>query len=723
MYNIKLDDSLMFAPIEDSLYSLECLYDELVVGYNDGKLKSDMFSFYITSESGMENNIIDFIRTILDFIWKIIKSIFKLIKKVFMTIYRYFATKKLVHHMKTFEDIISYIIKAKGDDTEIETFNTWLRMNERNFKIIHFGLIFVTCMDDFRTNTHILQDIEDIARKIDNETLTHENVFEYIITISMDMKDIFTTANANMIKKQAKFMYDELGNEKAKYVDLSQASWTKLKEFSNNITPRLESTRAFILRILSFMDDLSAEAENHIDQIKEEIDELERHISSTMLTPDAKEDLMRRKQKMSQLFNHMNVCLSGFKDIKEDLIDRTNKRPNVDDESKWTFGFLEIMTLSDRAIKIMIDELNRRLSIDERNTEKYINSIKDSVNIAAGKPIIPVDISLKDGNVGIKTGLEPKEDKKPSEPKSNSTPSGNPSAESIMYNLLFTPDMLPKPDNFIEYNDSKAMESFGLYDIVSTTQYRKGLNHFSYYMEEVGLSIDNKDDIKSFRSQCVTPINGNKLLTEYKAMSDKDHMLTKDKVSKRRYLLISSIKLIVESLNSLRESLLRTVQDARSNLLSMSVDVEPEDLQYYEVTIPATMVKSIYSHDYNKVITLLAKNASLRLDGSIDTDSIDVDELNNTIRELTFSRRKHFRKLEVTVPLGDILKTLRGKLTAFEVILIKLKIKNLDEKIPTLVDLEEYQKYLLSLVSMLRTDMIGSITAANELVSYIGGVS
>ena len=717
MYNIKLDDSLMFAPKEDSLYSLECLHDELIVGYNDGKLKSDMFSFYITSESGMENNIIDFIRTILDFIWKIIKNIFKLIKKAFMTIYRYFATKRLVKHMKTFEDIISYIIKAKGDTTEIDTFNTWLRMNERNFKIIHIGLIFVTCMDDFRTNTAILQDIEEISRKIDNETLTHKQVFETVLKISMDMKEMFTLTNSDMIKGQAKFMYDELGNEKAKYVDLSQESWIKLKEFSNNITPRLESTRAFILRILGFMDDLSTEVEAHIDQMKEEMDELERHITSTMLTPEAKEDLMKRKQNMTQLFNHMNVCLSGFKDIKEDLIDRTKKRPNTDDESKWSFGFLEIMNLSDRAIKIMIDELNRRLSIDERNTEKYINSVKDSVNIVAGKPIIPVDISLKDGNIGIKTGLEPKDDKKPA--------SGNPSAESIMYNLLFTPDMLPKPDRFIEYSESEAIESFGLYGIMSTTQYRKGLNHYSYYMEEVGLSIDNKDDIKSFKNQCVTPINGNKLLTEYKAMSDndKDHMLTKDKVSKRRYLLMSSIKLIVESLNSLRESLLKTVQDARTNLLSMSVNVEPQDLQYYEVTIPASMVKSIYSHDYNKVITLLAKNASLKLDGGIDTDSIDVDALNNTIRELTFSRRKHFRKLEVTVPLGDILKTLRGKLTAFEVILIKLKIKNLDEKIPTLVDLEEYQKYLLSLVSMLRTDMIGSITAANELVSYIGGVS
>lgn len=692
MYDLRLKDDISIISKEASLFSLECLYDDVTIGILDGYVKADSLSNYISVESD-DDGIIGIMKSLLKFIWNIIKSIFTVIKKIFMVIYRYFTTKRHVENMKTFEDIIDYILKCHNIPDEVAILDAWILRNDVLFKFVHMGLIFTKYLDDIRCNEDFSKKMTEIEEVLDKETeaTTHKEMFEHILTIYMMCQDLLTGVNISMYKDRLDFMQAETRNSCGVYAHLTEDGWNKLRDYSKGVTNRLESVRAFVARLNKLVDTGFSEIEDRIELLKMELTELSNDMKNGLLDEAGKAALRKQRDDLRDTFDAFNGLTGSFAALKDSMVSNAKNRAKDVDDSKKVYGFAEIMSYSDRALTGIIYTFTERLKHDAARVNIYKDSLTDALKEELTDPT---------GVVGaIKSSMK---------------------AESIMFDLLFTPDNLPQPDFDIpEHTEqSYVYESIGISPILTQIEYQDVVDTCSFYMEEVGLDVRNPSDVTSFRNQLTT-----NLVKVTDADVDDEHKLTKSHMTKRRFLIISSIKMLIEAINAIRDSLYKTVSVARDDLNDLVDNIPVDEIQETKVTIPASLVKSIYSHNYNKIIEFLVENRVLKLDGTLDHSLVDDDELNNRIKTLMFNRRKHFEKIDIKVPLMDLISTLRGKLTAFDVMLLHLNIRPLDEKIPTTEELERYQKYLASLVGLLRTDIIGAIVATKSLInSYYGGV-
>ena len=687
MFNLRMKDDISIISEEASLFSLECLYDDVATGILDGSVKSGYLSLYVATEDTDDGGVIGALRHILDIIWGIIKSVVGILKKIFMIIYRYFTTKKHVENMKSFEDVIVYIIKCYGIDDEVDVLKRWISRNDDLFKFIHMGLIFTEYMDAMRVDERFrspYQRIQDTLNE-DKENVSHDKMFITVIETYSLCKTLIIEVNKYMYKDRLAFIQSETGNKEGTYAELTVEGWSKLKEISTRVASRVESTRSFILQLSNLVDRTFSEIESRIDTIKAELAELEQAMGNSLLSSSDKNTLQVRKNKLRVIFNQFNEMMKSFGALRQEMMDNSKSRVSTANDADKQYGINEILTYSDRALEIIIQTFVERNMYDAKRVDLLkdivIKNIKDE--IAKARP--------------------------------------NPSSESVMFDMLFTSDMLPAPDFDVPevIVPENVYESAGLSSLLSQIEYQDTVNNISYYMEEVGLDASKVSDVVSFRNQIPTslaPID--------KDTVDDEHKLTKTRISKRRYLIISSIKMLIEAINSIRDSLYKTVMSTRADLSDLTETIPFDERQDTKVTIPASLVKSIYSHNYNKIIELLVDSRTLKFDGELNYDSVDVDELNERLKNLMFNRRKYFDKVDIEVPLNDVLATLRGKLAAFEVILLKSEIKPLDVKIPTTEELENYQKYLVSLISLLRTDVIGTVVATKSLINdYYGGVA
>lgn len=729
--NITLQDSLEFISSESSLFSLSNLYDDVFHGMESAYSLADDIDTFISTEDFSFSDIIESAKKVLKVIWTMIKNIFRMLKNVFMGIYRVLAGKLYIKKLNTLSDVFNFFAEALQHDTDSGPARVLIREGQA---IIGATLIWMCLLAElhharisefgtFMSNMH--------TQLKSDEFESHENIMMIGLKIAQVIQGTFEKMNSGIARRYKEFMNVSVnGNiDERRFSDLSSSDWRNIASSVKELEPYADYDKTFMLDVVKVIDLAIDKLEAYIDKFEKRLDEIDKLESSSALYPEDKEVLAKDKIKLKEEIFMMRAVVSNLNVIKERYIVKGDEYAT---EYVMMYGYLRLMENGEKALKILIhclkseynepvDKLKQALKKTAIDMGNYTltalakgGSTSDILRMAAkdfydkSKMVaekqtgISLDKEIGNLTMGINTVLP------------------SPTAESVMQSMLTSTSTMETPIPTFESldDDDLCYNHSNLDNLIFESEYVGYTMKYSQAMEDVGLDIRNSSDFKSFKTQSVGIPQ-----VDTKLINDKDHPVTSNRMTHRRFMILESIKVMIEALNSMRESLKLTVSRTRTDLDSALDDVyDDTDTNEIEVTIPATLVKSIYSHDYNTIVELMAASSSISIDGNIDSSSVDVSELDRRLRSLVRNRNKHLAKKSVKVKLANIIRTLRGKLAAFECILDRASIKPLAEKVPTVTELEQYQKYLMSLISLLKTDIIGTVIAANNIVQNLGGI-
>ena len=728
--NMTLQDSLEFIASESSLFSLANLHDDIYNGMESAYSLSNDIDTFISTEDFTFSDIIESAKRVLKVIWTMIKNIFRMLKNVFMGIYRVLAGRLYIKKLNTLSDVFNFFAEALQHDTDSGGARVIIREGQA---IIGATLIWMCLLAELH-HARISEFgtfMTDMYKQLTSDEFeSHENIMMVGLKIAQTSQATFEKMNSGIARRYKEFMNVSVnGNiDERRFSDLSSSDWRNMAASVKELEPYADYDKTFMLDVVKVIDLAIDKLEKYIDKFEKRLEEIDRLESSSALYPEDKEALAKDKLKLRSDIDVMGMVITNLNVIKTRYIVTGDKDAT---EYVMMYGYLKLMENGEKALKILIhclkseynepvDKLKQALKQTAVDMGNYTltalakgGSTGDILRMAArdfyntSKTVaekqtgISLDKEIGNLTMGINAALP------------------SPTAESVMQSMLTSTSSMETPvPKFESIDDDLYYSHSNLDNLIFESEYVGYTIKYSQAMEEVGLDIRNSSDFKSFKTQTVgvPQVNAN-------IINDKDHPITSNRMTHRRFMILESIKVMIEALNSMRESLKLTVSKTRTDLDSVMDDVyDDKDTNEIEVTIPATLVKSIYSHDYNTIVELMAASNSISVDGNIDSSSVDVSELDRRLRSLVRNRNQHLAKKPVKVKLANIIRTLRGKLAAFECILDRASIRPLAEKIPTMQELEQYQKYLMSLISMLKTDIIGTVIAANNIVQNVGGV-
>ncbi len=720
---IRIEDSYDFISSESALFDLDDLYDDIKSGLEKSDLISDTVDTYMSLEADGDfiDTIIQAAKAIANHIWKMIKFILNSIKRAFLIISRHITARKYIDNMKTIGDVYDFLARYTKNDDAYVSLARWVKVFDNQFMWIHLGTLFTSTMVYVRDNEAKANYIY-INEFLDKEeaSRSHGEYVKELYTIVDYTRDMCRAITKDIIEKRDKFMLEATGSSDGYYYQLDNDDWAKLRDIAYSVDPRLESVKSFVKTIDATIDKAIEKTSDRMDRIMKEIEAFEQEIRFGGYSANAEREIRERYKDLHSSYKMMKSMIDSFDTTRDTYVKGIHSHVDKKLGEHFPLGFQMVLKYADSALKHIIDSLREIYRKEGKAIQDSFDELKEQAATIASAKASGKSVFAATGKIALNTaatankGLTKEEqykqmmNAKPTGPRPHHPHQYQP--ESIMFELLFTPNMIPTPTFDVNsYNYSEPLyESTYLEDLICESGYLGTTMPYSYAMEEVGLDIRNDSDFKSFKSQSVGSPN-----ITFVGDTDKSHPITHDRMTKRRAMIITSIKLMIEAFNSMRDSLKETVYRTRTNLDFYSDSIS--DKHDISVEIPATLVKSIYSHNYNKIIELMADSEVIKINGEIYTDKIDVKELDRRLTSLVRNRNVFLSKKKVTVNLDDILKTLRGKLAAFECILAKATIKPLATKIPTTEDLEAYQTYLMNLISLLKTDIIGTVIACNNI--------